>query len=77
MTYNRNQRNKIGLIAYFFLGVLLSGLATVIAIAREMYQANKGNFDLETEDVINYSISSALGAIVQTVVLAAICIIFI
>ncbi len=76
MTYNRNQRNKIGLIAYFFLGVLLSGLATVIAIAREMYQANKGNFDLETEDVINYSISSALGAIVQTVVLAAICIIF-
>ena len=76
MTYNRNQRNKIGLIAYFFLGVLLSGLATVIAIAREMYQANKGNFGLETEDVINYSISSALGAIVQTVVLAAICIIF-
>ena len=76
MTYNRNQRNKIGLIAYFFLGVLLSGLATVIAIAREMYQANKGNFDLETEDVINYSISSALGAIVQTVVLTAICIIF-
>ena len=53
MTYNRNQRNKIGLIAYFFLGVLLSGLATVIAIAREMYQANKGNFDLETENVIN------------------------
>ncbi len=76
MTYNRNQRNKIGLIAYFFLGVLLSGLATVIAIAREMYQANKGNSDLETEDVINYSISSALGATVQTVVLAAICIIF-
>lgn len=76
MTYNRNQRNKIGLIAYFFLGVLLSGLAIVIAIAREMYQANKGNFNLETEDVINYSISSALGAIVQTVVLAAICIIF-
>lgn len=77
MTYNREQRNRIGLVAYFFLGLLLSGLATVIAIAREMYQAHKGGFDLETDDVINYSISAALGAVVQTTVLAAVCIIFI
>ena len=63
------KRNRIGIIVAFMIGVFLNGLATIIMILRELYQSRKYNFAIETNDVVNYSIISSVGAILNVVLL--------
>ena len=63
--YNRNKRNILGAVIFFVLGLLISGFATVIAILREKHQSDKGGFELESDDLVRYSVASGIGAAVQ------------
>lgn len=62
-------RNRIGIIVAFILGVFLNGFATIIMILRELYQSKKYNFAIETNDVVNYSIASGLGSVVNVILI--------
>ena len=64
-----NRRDKIGLLVAFLFGVLLGGLGTIIMVVRELYQSKKYGFAIETNDVVNYSIVSSVGAILNVVLL--------
>lgn len=64
-----NKRDKIGLAVAFLLGVLFNGLGTITMVARELYQSKKYGFAIETNDVVNYSIVSSVGAILNVVLL--------
>ena len=63
------KRNRIGIIVAFMIGVFLNGLATIIMILRELYQSKKYNFAIETNDVVNYSIASSVGSIVNVILI--------
>lgn len=64
-----NRRDKIGLAVAFLLGVLFNGIGTIIMVVRELYQSKKYGFAIETNDVVNYSIISSVGAILNVVLL--------
>lgn len=64
-----NRRDKIGLVVAFLLGVLFNGIGTIIMVCRELYQSKKYGFLIETNDVVNYSIVSSVGAILNVVLL--------
>ncbi len=64
-----NKRDKIGLAVAFLIGVLLGGIGTIIMVVRELYQSKKYGFAIETNDVVNYSIISSVGAILNVVLL--------
>ena len=61
-------RNKVGAIVFFVLGLLISGLACMLAVYRELAQEKKSGV-LEREDLKNYVKWSGIGAIVQAFIL--------
>ena len=63
------KRNIQGTIVAFILGLLLGGLGTITMVARELMQAYKYDFDVETDDIIRYSITASVGSIIQTILL--------
>ena len=68
MAYNAKRRNIIGTIGFFVLGVLIGGIASMIAVIREWVQY-KANGMLEHGDLWRYVIVSSAGAIVQLVII--------
>ena len=68
MTYNAHKRNVVGTIGFFVLGLLIGGVAPMIAVIREWVQYKK-NGVLETGDLWRYVIASSIGAVIQMVVL--------
>lgn len=69
MAYNKKMRDKIGLAVAFLLGVLLGGLGTVTMVLRECWQSYKGGFEIETADVVRYSLMASVGAVVNVIIL--------
>ena len=64
-----NRRDKIGLAVAFLLGVLFNGLGTIAMVLRECWQSYKGGFDIETADVVRYSLMASVGAVVNVIIL--------
>lgn len=63
------KRNIQGTIVAFVLGLLLGGLGTITMVARELMQAYKYDFDVETDDIIRYSITASVGSVMQVLIL--------
>lgn len=63
------KRNIQGTIVAFILGLLFGGLGTITMVARELMQAYKYDFDVETDDIIRYSITASVGSVIQTILL--------
>lgn len=63
------KRNIQGTIVAFILGLILGGLGTITMVARELMQAYKYDFDVETDDIIRYSITASVGSVIQTILL--------
>lgn len=63
------KRNIIGSIACFLSAVMLAGIAIAYWMIREVYQSKKYHFDVETDDIVRYSIIGAIGSIINTVLL--------
>ena len=63
------KRNIIGSIACFLSAVMLGGTAIAYWMCREVYQSKKYHFDVETDDIVRYSIIGAIGSIINTVLL--------
>lgn len=57
------KRNIIGSIVCFILALLLGGMGIATMMYREVYQSNKGDFPVEKDDIIRYSIVGAVGGI--------------
>lgn len=68
MAYNEHKRNVVGTIGFFCLGLLIGGVAPMIAVIREWVQYKK-NGVLETGDLWRYVIASSCGSIIQMIVL--------
>lgn len=68
MTYNEHKRNVVGTIGFFCLGVLIGGVAPMIAVVREWVQY-KANGVLEQGDLWRYVFASSIGAVIQTVLI--------
>lgn len=63
------KRNIQGTIVAFILGLLFGGLGTITMVARELMQAYKYDFDVETDDIIRYSITASVGSVIQLLIL--------
>ena len=63
------KRNIQGTVVAFILGLLLGGLGTITMVARELMQAYKYDFDIETDDIIRYSITASVGSVIQVLIL--------
>lgn len=63
------KRDIQGSIVAFFLGLLLSGLGTIIMVLREVWQSETYDFELEKDDVVRYSILSSIGAVLNLILL--------
>ena len=63
------KRNIIGTCVAFVLGLLFNGLGTVAMVLRELWQSRKYGFDIEVKDVVRYSLISALGSVVNVIIL--------
>ena len=61
-------RNITGCIVAFALGLLLSGIGTIIMVLREVWQSNRYGFPVETDDVVRYSVVSSAGSVAGLVV---------
>lgn len=68
MAYDAHKRNIIGTIGFFALGLLIGGVASMIAVIREWVQYKK-NGVLEQGDLWRYVFASSIGAVIQMVVL--------
>ena len=64
-----NRRDRLGLAVAFLLGVLLGGLGTIVMVLRECWQAYKYHFEIETADVVRYSLMASVGAVVNVIIL--------
>lgn len=73
MKYNRDLRNKVGMVLAFVLGVLFNSLGVIIMAFREKYQSVKGHFPLESDDLFRYSILGGFGALINTVLICILC----
>ena len=67
------ERNRLGNIVAFILGLLLSGIGTIIMVLREVWQAETYDFELEKDDVVRYTIISSVGAVFNLIILLLIC----
>ena len=63
------KRNIYGTCVAFVLGLLFNGLGTVTMVLRELWQSRKYGFDIEVKDVVRYSLISALGSVVNVIIL--------
>ena len=68
-----SKRDKLGMATAFALGLLTGGLGTITMVLRECWQAYKYKFEIETADVVRYSLLSAVGAVINTIILLLIC----
>lgn len=68
-----SRRDKIGTAVAFVLGLLLGGIGTIIMVLRECWQSYRHGFEIETADVVRYSLVSSLGAVINTITLLLIC----
>lgn len=68
MAYNEHKRNVVGTIAFFVLGLLIGGVAPMVAVIREWAQYKK-NGVLEQGDLWRYVFASSIGAVIQTVLI--------
>jgi hypothetical protein len=68
MAYDAHKRNVIGTLCFFALGLLIGGIASMIAVIREWLQF-KANGVLEQGDLWRYVFASSIGAVIQMVVL--------
>lgn len=64
-----NRRDKIGLAVAFLLGVLFNGLGTITMVLRECWQSYRHGFEIETADVVRYSLMASVGAVVNMIIL--------
>jgi len=64
-----NRRDKIGLAVAFLLGLLFNGLGTITMVLRECWQSYKGGFEIETADVVRYSLMASVGAVVNVIIM--------
>lgn len=64
-----NRRDKIGLAVAFLLGLLFNSIGTITMVLRECWQSYKGGFDIETQDVVRYSLMASVGAVVNVIIL--------
>ena len=69
MKYNRDLRNKVGMVLAFVLGVLFSGLGMMVMALREQWQSKKGCFAIEADDLYRYSLCSCAGAVVNALII--------
>lgn len=67
MAYNEHKRNIVGTIGFFMLGLLIGGVASMIAVIREWVQYKK-NGVLETGDLWRYVMASSCGSVIQMIV---------
>lgn len=65
----KNKRNMIGTVGAFCLGVLFGPLATIFMICREQWQAKKYGFDIESDDLVRYGITTSIGAVFNLIIL--------
>lgn len=68
MAYNAKKRDIIGTLGFFCLGVLIGGIAPMIAVWREWLQYKK-NGVLESNDVWRYVMVSSAGAVIQLIII--------
>ena len=74
MKMNQSKKRDIqGNIVAFVLGLLLSGIGTIIMVLREVWQAETYDFELEKDDVVRYTIISSVGAVFNLIILLLIC----
>lgn len=64
-----NRRDKLGLAVAFLLGLLFNGLGTIVMVLRECWQSYKGGFEIETADVVRYSLMASVGAVVNVIIM--------
>lgn len=69
MKYNRDLRNKVGMVLAFVLGVLFSGLGMMVMALREQWQSKRGGFAIEADDLFRYSLCSGAGAVVNALII--------
>lgn len=67
-----NRRDKTGTAVAFALGLLLGGIGTIIMVLRELWQSKKHGFEIETADVVRYSLVSASASIVNLIIILTI-----
>lgn len=65
--YNAKKRNILGAIGWLAVSLVINLLALVPMYLRERYQAKKGGFDLEWDDIILYGFAIAAGSGLQGV----------
>ena len=71
---NQSKKRDIqGSIVAFVLGLLLSGIGTIIMVLREVWQAETYDFELEKDDVVRYTILSSVGTVFNLIILLLIC----
>lgn len=64
-----NRRDKTGLAVAFLLGVLFNSIGTIVMVLRECWQSYKYHFEIETADVVRYSLMASVGAVVNVIIL--------
>lgn len=62
-------RNRIGFVGWLLVAILLSILAAIPMVARELYQSKKYGFSLEKDDIYRYTIAILIGSAIQVVLL--------
>ena len=73
MAYDAKRQDIIGTLGFFVLGLLMGGMAAMIAVWREYRQYKKSGV-LEYNDVWRYVIVSSIGAVIQLIII--LCILF-
>lgn len=63
--YNAKTRNILGVIGWFAVSLVINLLALIPMYLREKYQSQKGDFDLEWNDIILYGFAIVTGSGVQ------------
>ena len=71
---NQSKKRDIqGSIVAFVLGLLLSGIGTIIMVLREVWQSETYDFELEKDDVVRYTILSSVGTVFNLIILLLLC----
>ena len=63
------KRDKYGTLLAFVLGLLFNVFGVIFMVWRELRQSKKGGFPVETDDVVRYSLTSAVGGIFNLTIL--------
>ena len=66
---NSKKRNLLGLVGWFFAGLVINIIAFVPMVLREKKQSKEGGFPLEWDDIIRYGAAIIIGAELQGLII--------